>query len=50
MLLAGRSNLRETIAFPKTASATDLLMDAPSEVDFKQLEDLSIRVARKVQV
>lgn len=30
MLLAGRTNLRETIAFPKTASATDLLMDAPS--------------------
>jgi aspartyl-tRNA synthetase len=48
MLMAGRTNLRETIAFPKTASATDLLMDAPSEVDFKQLEDLSIRLARKV--
>lgn len=30
MLLAGRNNLRETIAFPKTASATDLLMNAPS--------------------
>lgn len=47
MLLAGRSNLRETIAFPKTASATDLLMDAPSPVDAKQLEDLSIRLAVK---
>ncbi len=47
MLLAGRSNLRETIAFPKTASATDLLSDAPSEVDGKQLEELSIRVLRK---
>ena len=33
MLLAGRTNLRETIAFPKTASATDLLCDAPSAVD-----------------
>jgi aspartyl-tRNA synthetase len=47
MLIAGRSNLRETIAFPKTASATDLLMDAPSAVDEKQLEQLSIRVAVK---
>ncbi|GAA3408234.1 aspartate--tRNA ligase [Paenibacillus hodogayensis] len=47
MLLAGRTNLRETIAFPKTASATDLLMNAPSPVDAKQLEDLSIRVAVK---
>lgn len=47
MLLAGRSNLRETIAFPKTASATDLLMDAPSPVDAKQLDDLSIRLAVK---
>ena len=47
MLLAGRTNLRETIAFPKTASATDLLMNAPSEVDDSQLEQLHIRVARK---
>ncbi|MEX2415580.1 MAG: aspartate--tRNA ligase, partial [Paenibacillaceae bacterium] len=37
MLIAGRTNLRETIAFPKTASATDLLMNAPSEVSDKQL-------------
>jgi aspartyl-tRNA synthetase len=47
MLMSGRTNLRETIAFPKTASATDLLMNAPSEVDLKQLEDLSIRLALK---
>lgn len=47
MLLAGRSNLRETIAFPKTASANDLLVDAPSPVDDKQLDQLSIRVALK---
>jgi len=47
MLLAGRSNLRETIAFPKTASAVDLMMGAPSPVDFKQLEELSVRVVRK---
>lgn len=47
MLLAGRSNLRETIAFPKTASATDLLMNAPSEVDLSQLEQLHIKLAVK---
>lgn len=47
MLIAGRTNLRETIAFPKTASATDLLTDAPGTVDDKQLEQLSIRVAIK---
>lgn len=47
MLLAGRTNLRETIAFPKTASATDLLMDAPSPVDAGQLEQLHIKLAPK---
>jgi aspartyl-tRNA synthetase len=47
MLITGRTNLRETIAFPKTASATDLLTDAPGTVDDKQLEQLSIRVALK---
>ncbi|GIO34879.1 MULTISPECIES: aspartate--tRNA ligase [Paenibacillus] len=47
MLLAGRSNLRETIAFPKTASATDLLMDAPSPVDQAQLEQLHIKLVKK---
>ncbi|SDN55047.1 aspartyl-tRNA synthetase [Paenibacillus sp. yr247] len=47
MLITGRTNLRETIAFPKTASATDLLSDAPGIVDDKQLEQLSIRLALK---
>jgi aspartyl-tRNA synthetase len=47
MLISGRTNLRETIAFPKTASATDLLTAAPGTVDDKQLEQLSIRVALK---
>ncbi|MFF2887105.1 aspartate--tRNA ligase [Paenibacillus sp. NPDC057967] len=47
MLLAGRTNLRETIAFPKTASATDLLVDAPSEVELSQLEQLHIRTVLK---
>ncbi|MBA4543186.1 MULTISPECIES: aspartate--tRNA ligase [Thermoactinomyces] len=44
MLLAGRSNLRECIAFPKTASATCLLTEAPSPVDEKQLEELHIKI------
>lgn len=47
MLLSGRTNLRETIAFPKTASATDLLVDAPSEVELSQLEQLHIRTVLK---
>ncbi|MFJ7467828.1 aspartate--tRNA ligase [Peribacillus frigoritolerans] len=45
MLLAGRTNLRDTIAFPKTASASDLLVDAPSTVSDKQLTELNLRLA-----
>ncbi len=44
MLLAGRSNLRDTIAFPKTASASCLLTEAPSSVNEKQLEELHLAV------
>ncbi|WP_077299330.1 aspartate--tRNA ligase [Virgibacillus pantothenticus] len=44
MLLAGRTNLRDTILFPKTASASDLLTSAPSEVDKTQLDELSIQL------
>lgn len=44
MLLSGRTNLRDTIAFPKTASASDLLMDAPSEVSSGQLEELHLAI------
>lgn len=47
MLLAGRSNLRDAILFPKTASASDLLTDAPSEVTGGQLNELHIQRARK---
>ncbi|MDM8100428.1 MULTISPECIES: aspartate--tRNA ligase [Oceanobacillus] len=45
MLLAGRSNLRDTILFPKTASASDLMTEAPSEVSGDQLQELSIALS-----
>ncbi|WP_332647239.1 aspartate--tRNA ligase [Lysinibacillus sp. 54212] len=44
MLLAGRTNLRDTIAFPKTATASCLLTSAPSSVSAAQLEELSLAV------
>ena len=44
MLLAGRTNLRDTIAFPKTASASDMLTEAPSPVSSAQLEELNLAV------
>lgn len=43
MLLAGESNIREVLAFPKTAQARDLMMDAPSSVPDKALRELHIR-------
>lgn len=42
MLLANKANIRDTILFPKTASARDLLTEAPSGVSDAQLEELSI--------
>ena len=42
MLLSGRTNLRDTIAFPKTASASDLLTNAPGEVSAEQLIELNL--------
>jgi aspartyl-tRNA synthetase len=42
-ILAGEQSIREVIAFPKTAQAVDLMADAPSTVDPKQLRDLRIR-------
>lgn len=49
MLLSGSTNLRDTIAFPKTASASDLLTDAPGEVSEAQLKELhlSLNVTNK---
>ncbi|MEQ1911973.1 MAG: aspartate--tRNA ligase [Vicinamibacterales bacterium] len=43
-ILANESSIREVIAFPKTATATDLMADAPSTVDAKQLRELHLRI------
>jgi aspartyl-tRNA synthetase len=43
-ILAGETSIREVIAFPKTASAVDLMASAPSSVDAKQLRELHIRI------
>ncbi len=42
MLLAGEQSIRDAIAFPKTQQARDLLTNAPSSVDDKQLKELSV--------
>jgi aspartyl-tRNA synthetase len=47
MILAGASSLREVIAFPKTAKAIDLMVDAPTTVSDVQLRDLSLRVVAR---
>jgi aspartyl-tRNA synthetase len=44
MLLAGTDNIRDVIAFPKTQSMQDLMLDAPSPIDPAQLEELHIQV------
>lgn len=50
MLLAKRNNLRDTIAFPKTAGANCLLTGAPTLVDRKQLEELHIEIEDIIEV
>ena len=43
MILAGVDNLREIVMFPKDQQARDLMMNAPAEVEMKQLRELHIR-------
>lgn len=44
MILQGTDNIRDVVAFPKTASAQDLMMDSPGEVDASQLDELGIKI------
>ncbi len=44
MILVGTENIRDVMAFPKTASAQDLMMDSPGIVDYAQLDELGIKV------
>ena len=44
MVLVPTENIRDVMAFPKTASATDLMIEAPGEVDAKQLDELHLKI------
>jgi aspartyl-tRNA synthetase len=44
MMLTGTDNIRDVIAFPKTQSMLDLMMDAPSPVDQVQLDELGLQL------
>jgi aspartyl-tRNA synthetase len=47
MALTGIENIRDLMAFPKTASAADLMIDAPGAIDPHQLEELSISIVEE---
>ncbi len=46
MLLTNTENIRDVIAFPKTASASDLMSECPNSVDEKQLEELALKIEK----
>ncbi|HEY4523986.1 MAG TPA: aspartate--tRNA ligase [Candidatus Paceibacterota bacterium] len=46
MILQNEPNIREVIAFPKTGDGRDPMMDAPSEVDKKQLDELGLEIKK----
>ncbi|MBI4085034.1 MAG: aspartate--tRNA ligase [Candidatus Liptonbacteria bacterium] len=47
MIIQNEPNIREVIAFPKTGDGRDPMMDAPSEVDEKQLTELGIKIVKE---
>ena len=49
MLIGGTDAIRDVIAFPKTTSAQDLMTDAPSPIDAKQLAELHVQVMRRAE-
>jgi aspartyl-tRNA synthetase len=46
MVMVPTDNIRDVMAFPKTASAQDLMIDAPGEVDAKQLDELRLKIVK----
>ncbi len=47
MVLVGEENIREVVAFPKNGSGVDAMMQSPSIVDQKQLEELSLKITEE---
>jgi aspartyl-tRNA synthetase len=48
MLLAGERSIREVIAFPKNQNAVDMMLDSPSYVDRRQLDELNLKLKREI--
>ena len=49
MLLSGKDNIRDVIAFPKVQNASELMTMCPSPVEDKQLDELGIKIVKKQQ-
>jgi len=48
-IMTGSESIRDVIAFPKTQKATDIMSEAPSTVEQKQLDEIFIRLAKKAE-